>query len=79
MWIFVGNKANKQWLWVALNPANREVIAFDIGSRSGVDAQLFYDKIPEIFKGKSQSHKVGFFLIIIKHILMFLKMRLILE
>jgi insertion element IS1 protein InsB len=61
MWTFVGNKANKQWLWIALNPANRQVIAFHIGSRSGVDAQLFYDKIPDIFKGKSQSHKIGFF------------------
>ena len=61
MWTFVGNKANKQWLWIALNPMNRQIIAFHIGSRSGVDAQLFYDKIPEIFKGKSQSHKVGFF------------------
>jgi insertion element IS1 protein InsB len=56
MWTFVGNKANKQWLWLALNPENRQIIAFHIGSRSGADARLFYNKIPDIFKGKA-----GFF------------------
>jgi IS1 family transposase len=61
MWTFIGNKANKQWLWIALNPINRQIIDFYVGSRSSVDAQLFYDKIPENFKGKSQSHKIGFF------------------
>jgi hypothetical protein len=27
MWTFVQNKTNKQWLWLALNPANRQIIA----------------------------------------------------
>ena len=56
MWTFVGNKNNKQWLWLALNPVNRQIIAFHVGGRSSVDAQLFYEKIPEIFKGNA-----GFF------------------
>lgn len=51
MWTFVGKKENKQWLWLALNPANRQIVAFHIGSRSGKDAQLFYEKIPAVFKG----------------------------
>lgn len=51
MWTFVGKKANQQWLWLALNPANRQIVAFHIGSRSGKDAQLFYEKIPTVFKG----------------------------
>ena len=50
MWTFVQNKNNKQWLWLALNPDNRQIVAFHIGSRSSVDAQIFYDKIPAIFK-----------------------------
>lgn len=50
MWSFVGKKANKQWIWLALNPYNRQIIAFHIGGRSGVDAQLFYEKIPNIFQ-----------------------------
>jgi IS1 family transposase len=56
MWTFVGNKDNKQWLWLALNPYNRQIIAFHVGSRSSKDAKLFYEKIPDIFKGKT-----GFF------------------
>lgn len=50
LWSFVGNKANKQWLWLALNPHNRQIVAFHVGSRSGEDAELFYQKIPEVFK-----------------------------
>lgn len=34
MWTFVGNKDNKQWLWLALNPYNRQIVAFHVGSRS---------------------------------------------
>lgn len=56
MWTFVGEKKNKQWLWLALNPVNRQIVAFHVGSRDGKDAQLFYDKIPSIFKGSA-----GFF------------------
>ena len=51
MWTFVGSKANKQWLWLALNPANRQIVAFHLGSRSSADALLFYEKIPDVFKG----------------------------
>ncbi len=61
MWTFVQNKANKQWLWLALNPVNRQIVAasayrFHVGSRSSADALLFYEKIPNIFKGDT-----GFF------------------
>jgi len=53
MWTFVGNKENKQWLWLALNPANRQIIAFHVGGRDVKDAQLFHDKIPA-FLGRRQ-------------------------
>ena len=32
MWTFVQNKANKQWLWLALNPVNRQIV--EIGRAS---------------------------------------------
>lgn len=56
MWSFVGNKEQKQWIWLALNPVNRQIVAFHIGGRSAIDAQLFYEKIPAVFKGTT-----GFF------------------
>ena len=53
MWTFVGKKENKHWLWLALNPINRQIVAFHIGGRSSEDAQVFYQKIPAIFKGNT--------------------------
>ena len=49
-------KENKQWLWLGLNPVNRQIVAFDVGSRSSKDALLFYNQIPAVFKGDT-----GFF------------------
>jgi len=28
MWSFVGSKENKQWIWIAIDTANKQVIAF---------------------------------------------------
>jgi len=50
MWSFVQNKGNKQWIWLALNPINRQIVALHIGGRGEVDAQIFYDSIPKKFK-----------------------------
>jgi len=33
MWSFVGNKDNKQWIWIALDVGTRQVIAFHVGQR----------------------------------------------
>ncbi len=56
MWTFVGGKAAKQWLWLALHSANRQIVAFHVGGRSGTDAALLYERIPAVFKGQA-----GFF------------------
>ena len=56
MWAFAGRKDVKQWLWLALNPANRQIVAFHVGGRSGTDAALFYELLPAGFKGRA-----GFF------------------
>jgi hypothetical protein len=40
LWSFVGKRSNKQWLWLALNPINRQIIAFHVGGRSADDALL---------------------------------------
>lgn len=56
MWSFVEKKTNKQWIWLALNPANRQIVAVHVGARGKKDAQLFYEQIPPIFK-----QQAGFF------------------
>jgi IS1 family transposase len=50
MWSFVGNKKNKQWVWLALNPVNRQIIGFHVGGRGSQDAQLFHDGISGFFR-----------------------------
>jgi len=35
---FVGKKANKQWVWIAMAVSSRQIIAFHVGDRSRVSA-----------------------------------------
>jgi len=34
-WSFVDRKGNKQWVWLAMNVATREIVGCTIGDRSG--------------------------------------------
>ena len=47
---FVRSKKNKQWIWLVMNTANRQIVAFHLGGRGKVDAQALFDKIPSIFQ-----------------------------
>jgi hypothetical protein len=33
MWSFVGNKDNKQWIWLAIDVSTKEIVAVYIGKR----------------------------------------------
>ena len=35
---FVGNRTNKQWIWIAIDVQSRQIIAFQVGDRSRVSA-----------------------------------------
>ena len=50
MWSFVQQKAQKVWIWLALNPANRQIIGLHLGGRSKVDAQKLWESIPAFFR-----------------------------
>jgi IS1 family transposase len=50
MWSFVGNKENKQWIWLVMNTANRQIVSFHVGGRTKADAQILFDKIPSILQ-----------------------------
>ena len=56
MWSFVQNKENKAWIWLALNPANRQIIGMHVGKRTKEDAQKLWESIPACFH-----EQVGFF------------------
>jgi insertion element IS1 protein InsB len=46
MWSFVGNKGNKQWIWLALDIETRKIIEVHIGDRSEQGAKKLWDSLP---------------------------------
>lgn len=50
LWSFVGNKANKQWVWMVMNTYNRQIIALHVGGRGMEDAWKLWDNIPPAFQ-----------------------------
>jgi insertion element IS1 protein InsB len=47
---FVQKKANKQWIWLAMDAKTRQVIAFHVGDRSRKSAQRLWTKIPRAYR-----------------------------
>ena len=47
---FVQKKANKQWLWIAMDATSRQVIAFHVGERSRRSAKRLWAQIPEAYR-----------------------------
>jgi len=53
MWSFVGNKKNKQWIWIAMDVKTRQIIAFYVGDRSRDSAQELWQLIPAVYRQKA--------------------------
>jgi insertion element IS1 protein InsB len=53
MWSFVGNKKNKQWIWIAMDARSRQIIAFHVGDRSRESARKLWESIPENYRDKA--------------------------
>jgi insertion element IS1 protein InsB len=47
---FVQKKANKQWIWLAMDATTRQVIAFYVGDRSRTSAKQLWAKIPKVYR-----------------------------
>jgi insertion element IS1 protein InsB len=47
---FVQQKANKQWIWIAMDAKTRQVIAFHVGDRSRKSAKRLWAKIPLAYR-----------------------------
>ena len=47
---FVQKKANKQWVWIAMDATTRQIIAFHVGDRSHTSAEHLWAKIPQAYR-----------------------------
>src|SRR5215475_2034805 len=56
MWSFVGKRANKQWIWIAMDTQTRKVIAFHVGDRSRDSGKALWAKIPVAYREQARFH-----------------------
>ena len=50
LWSFVGKKANRYWVWIAMDASTRQVIAFHVGDRSQDSAEQLWANIPAVYR-----------------------------
>lgn len=50
LWSFVDDKGNKQWVWLALDVATREIVGCYIGDRSGDSATALWSSLPGVYR-----------------------------
>jgi insertion element IS1 protein InsB len=51
---FVQKKANKHWIWLAMDTQTRQIIAFHVGDRSRQSARRLWAKIPEAYRQQAR-------------------------
>jgi len=56
---FVSEKANKQWIWIAMDRGSRQIIAFHVGDRSRVSAQALWKLIPQHYRKHAMFYTDG--------------------
>ena len=50
MWSFVAKKANKHWVWIAMDKQTRQIIAFHVGDRSHESAKQLWANLPAVYR-----------------------------
>jgi IS1 family transposase len=50
MWSFVGNKGNKQWVWLAMDVSTREIVGVYMGDRSEAGAKGLWNALPPVYR-----------------------------
>ena len=50
MWSFVGNKKNKQWIWLALDIETKEIVGVYVGNRSRDGAAGLWRSLPALYR-----------------------------
>ena len=56
MWSFVQKKANKQWIWIAMDATTRQIIAFHVGDRSRESGKELWAHIPLGYREQAMFH-----------------------
>ena len=50
MWSFVGDKDNKQWIWLAIDVLTKEIVGVFIGKRDEAGAKALWDSLPAVYR-----------------------------
>lgn len=50
MWSFVGNKGNKQWVWLSLDIETKKIVGVYIGDRSRNSARKLWKSLPPVYR-----------------------------
>ena len=59
LWSFVGKKANRQWVWIAMDVTTRQVLAFHVGDRSGQSASALWQRLPAVYQEQALGLRKG--------------------
>ena len=59
LWSFVVSKENKQWVWIALDVAMKQVLAFNVGDRSASSARELWRRIPQVYRDHATFYTDG--------------------
>ena len=49
-WSFVGNKGNKQWIWLAIDEETGEIVGCFVGPRTRVGARGLWQSLPPVYR-----------------------------
>jgi insertion element IS1 protein InsB len=52
-WSFVASKANKQWIWIALDATTKQVIACYVGDHARRSAKQWWKRIPPAYRDQA--------------------------
>jgi insertion element IS1 protein InsB len=53
LWSFVGRKADRHWVWIAMDAETRQIIAFHVGDRSRQSAHALWEKLPREYQAQA--------------------------
>jgi insertion element IS1 protein InsB len=53
LWSFVGKKANRQWVWIAMDADTRQIIAFHVGDRRGESGKELWANMPLAYRDQA--------------------------